>query len=272
MANKYLYIIGGSNGAGKTTASRRFLPSILKCKQWVNADEIAYGLSPLDPMSVANKAGRLMLERIQELLHNNETFAIETTLATRSYRNLVLEAQSQGYVVILVFFYLPSPQVAIDRVAHRVKTGGHYIPDDVVTRRYYRGLKNLSDIFMPIVDRWVIYEYGNGGYRQMASGHKGDVLYLNVDSMVRDNGDSYMSKLDLSMIECCNQAVLDMIREMALHDELVVLTDHEGNPIWVRAREVIEKNPDLKLENVDYTPIDVDVRQIIQSRMTQQNK
>ena len=87
MAEKRLYIIAGCNGAGKTTASKRFLPSILNCRQWVNADEIAYGLSPLDPQSVAFQAGRLMLERIQELLSQDETFAIETTLSTRAYRN-----------------------------------------------------------------------------------------------------------------------------------------------------------------------------------------
>lgn len=268
MANRWLYIIAGCNGAGKTTASKRFLPSILNCRQWVNADEIAYGLSPLDPMSVAQQAGRLMLERIQELLRNKESFAIETTLSTRSYRKLVLQAQAQGYEVMLVFFYLPSPQLAIGRVAHRVKNGGHYVPDDVVIRRYYRGLKNLSEIFMPIVDKWVIYRYDDNGYRQVAVGQKGDVFNISDENMMRDEGDVYLSEQNRLMIECCNQAVLDMIKEMAMHDELVVMTDREGNPIWVKAREVLEKNPGLKLRNVEYTPVEVDVKRIVDAKMS----
>lgn len=267
MSDKRLYIIAGCNGAGKTTASKRFLPCILKCRQWVNADEIAYGLSPLDPMSVAAQSGRLMLERIDELLLNDETFAIETTLATRSYRNLVLRAQERGYTVMLVFFYLSSPQLAIDRVAHRVKNGGHYVPDDVVIRRYYRGLKNLTDIFMPIVDRWVIYQYDINGYRLVAEGIKGDVLDMCDKTIIREEDIAYMSKQNRLIIECCNQAVLDMIQEMALHDELVVMADLHGKPVWVKAREVLEKNPGLKSRNVEYTPIEVDVKQIVNARL-----
>jgi len=266
MTNQRLYIIAGCNGAGKTTASKRFLPSILKCRQWVNADEIAYGLSPLDPMSVAQQAGRLMLERIDELLRNDETFAIETTLATRSYRNLVLRAQERGYEVILLFFFLPSPQLAIGRVAHRVKNGGHYVPDDVVIRRYYRGLKNLTDIFMPIVDRWVIYEYDRNSYKQVASGLKGDVIDMSDKTIMREDEVDYLSEQSRMMIECCNQAVLEMIQEMALHDDLVVMTDRHGKPVWVKAREVLEKNPGLKLKDMEYTPVDVDIKQIVSTR------
>lgn len=266
MSYKRLYIIAGCNGAGKTTASKKFLPSILNCRQWVNADEIAYGLSPLDPMSVATQAGRLMLERIHELLEHEETFAIETTLSTRSYRNLVLQARQRGYEVCLVFFYLPSPQLAIDRVAHRVRNGGHYVPDNVVIRRYYRGLENLYTIFMPIVDRWVIYEYKDNGYLQIADGYKGDVLDMNEKKAMREDEVAYSSEQSRLMIECCNQAVLEMIQEMALHDELVVMTDLDGKPIWVKAREVLEKNPGLKSRNVEYTPIEVDVKQIVNAR------
>lgn len=265
MSVKRLYIIAGCNGAGKTTASKQFLPSILNCRQWVNADEIAYGLSPLDPMSVATQAGRLMLERIQELLRQSETFAIETTLATRSYRNLVIQAKEKGYEVWLLFFYLPSPQMAIQRVAHRVMKGGHYVPDDVVTRRYYRGLENLHDIFMPIVDRWVIYRYVDNVYIEMASGNNGDVLDLNDESMMEDNVE-YMNDFNRRFIECCNKAVLDMIKEEALYDRCVVMTDRQGNPIWVKAREILEKNPGLKLKNIEYTPVEVDLQQVINSR------
>lgn len=260
MAEKRLYIIAGCNGAGKTTASKRFLPSILNCRQWVNADEIAYGLSPLDPQSVAFQAGRLMLERIQDLLRQDETFAIETTLSTRAYRNLVLQAQAKGYKVELVFFFLPSPQMAIRRVAHRVKNGGHYVPDDVIIRRYYRGLKNLKEIFMPIVDQWCIYKYENCSYIIIAKGQKGDTCDLFDQSLIMDNEVIYNSEFDRQFIECCNQAVLDMITEEALHDGVVVMEDLQGNPIWVRAREVLEKNPGLKLKDVEYTPVEADIQ------------
>ena len=267
MANKCLYIIAGCNGAGKTTASKHFLPSILNCRQWVNADEIAYGLSPLDPQSVAFQAGRLMLERIQELLSKDETFAIETTLSTRAYRNLVLQAQSKGYVVVLVFFYLPSPELAIKRIAHRVKHGGHYVPDDVVIRRYHRGLHNLTNIFMPIVDEWLLYQFDNNNYRIIAKGFKGDTYDLADNSMMTENDVAYSEHWSQRVLESCNQAVLDMITEDALHDELVVMSDLQGNPIWVRAREVLEKNPGLKLKDVEYTPVEVDIQEIINSKV-----
>ena len=124
MADKHLYIISGPNGAGKTTASYTVLPKILQCNEFVNADEIARGLSPFNPQSVAIEAGRLMLKRISELLQKNESFSIETTLSTRSYFRLVEKSHQQGYDVTLLYFWLKSPQQAIERVAERVATGG----------------------------------------------------------------------------------------------------------------------------------------------------
>jgi len=107
MAN--LYIISGCNGAGKTTASYSILPDMLNCKEFVNADEIAKGLSPFQPDRVAIESGRIMLSRIKELLNHNVDFAFETTLATKSYVQLIREAQSKGYFVTLVYFWLSSP-------------------------------------------------------------------------------------------------------------------------------------------------------------------
>ncbi|MDE7409686.1 MAG: zeta toxin family protein [Muribaculaceae bacterium] len=153
-----LYIIAGCNGAGKTTASMVVLPEILKCKEFVNADEIAKGLSPFNPEEVAIQAGKLMLERIDYLLDRNSTFAIETTLASRSYQNLIKRAKSKGYLVILLFFWLPSPEMAESRVAERVASGGHNIPIPVIHRRYWLGLNNLFNIFIPAVDKWSIYD------------------------------------------------------------------------------------------------------------------
>jgi len=166
-----LYIIAGCNGAGKTTASMVVLPEILKCKEFVNADEIAKGLSPFNPEGMAIEAGKLMLRRADNLLSQKATFAIETTLATRSYRNLVLRAKKAGYMVILLFFWLPSPNIAEIRVAQRVASGGHNIPKEVIHRRYWHGLQNLFNIFIPIVDKWSLYD-NSDSMRPIVDGNK----------------------------------------------------------------------------------------------------
>lgn len=153
-----LYIIAGCNGAGKTTASMTVLPEVLHCREIVNADEIAKGLSPFRPEEVAVQAGRLMLERIDRLLTRGETFAIETTLATRSYAGLVRRAKAAGYTVVLLFFWLPSPEMAEMRVAQRVAEGGHDIPREVIRRRYRLGLRNLLEIYAPEVDVWSMFD------------------------------------------------------------------------------------------------------------------
>lgn len=153
-----LYIIAGCNGAGKTTASYSVLPDLLQCREFVNADEIAKGLSPFNPESVAIEAGRLMLQRIELLLSQHKTFAIETTLATRSYATLVRRARERGYNVVLLFFWLPSPEMAVARVAKRVREGGHDIPVGTIHRRYWLGLENFFRIFAPIVDSWMFFD------------------------------------------------------------------------------------------------------------------
>ncbi len=158
MVQKHLYIISGPNGAGKTTASYSVLPKILQCKEFVNADEIAHGLSPFNPESVAIEAGRLMLKRINDLLAQNESFSIETTLATRSYFSLIEKAHQQGYEVTLLYFWLKSPKQALERVAERVRKGGHNIPKDIVIRRFYEGIDNLFNIYMPLVDSWLLVD------------------------------------------------------------------------------------------------------------------
>lgn len=239
------------------------LPSILHCKQWVNADEIAYGISPLSPDSVAIEAGRIMLQRIQFLLSKGETFAIETTLATRSYHKLVTQAQELGYRVNLLFFYLPSPDIAVKRVQHRVRQGGHNIPEDVIRRRYRLGLKNLREIYMPIVDKWSIVS--NYKYRCIiAEGGKerpfdiSDLPSFYSIMTVKEPKVPYLSAYSKEILDCCKQATINMLKELALHDDVVVMSDADGNPIWVKAQEVLNKNPTLDLEDGDYTPIDID--------------
>ena len=167
---RHLYIISGCNGAGKTTASYTVLPEILKVEEFVNADEIARGLSPFNPDSMAIEAGRLMLKRIDELLLKSKDFAIETTLATRSYAKLVERAHVLGYAVHLVYFWLSSPQLAKERVASRVRNGGHNIPAAVIERRYGLGIRNLFEIFIPIVDEWMIVYNSNLAQAVVAEG------------------------------------------------------------------------------------------------------
>jgi predicted ABC-type ATPase len=153
-----LYIIAGCNGAGKTTASFTVLPEILDCKEFINADEIAKGLSPFQPEKVAIQSGRIMLKRIDELLTSKADFAFETTLSSKSYVNTVKEAQENGYNVTLIYFWLNSVDLAKERVKVRVTEGGHNIPTEVIERRYKLGLENLFKLFIPIVDSWIIFD------------------------------------------------------------------------------------------------------------------
>ncbi|WP_121808630.1 zeta toxin family protein [Mucilaginibacter kameinonensis] len=165
-----LYIIAGCNGAGKTTASYTVLPELLNCNEFVNADNIAAGLSPFNPESVAFEAGRIMLQRIDELLDRDVDFAFETTLSTRSYVSLVKKAQQKGYEVTLLFFWLSSPQMAMERVAKRLSKGGHNIPADVIERRYYRGIRNLVYLYIPLCDRWFVINNMNTGPQVVVRG------------------------------------------------------------------------------------------------------
>lgn len=257
MAKK-LYIIAGPNGAGKTTASLTLLP-VLNCTQWVNADEIAKGLSPFAPESVAVEAGRLMLQRIEVLLAAGESFAIETTLATRSYHKLVERAHALGYEVELIFFYLPSHEVSIKRVAYRVEHGGHNIPVEIIKRRYKAGLKNLRDIYMPIVDKWTIYD----NYifqRFVATGNKGTCVEIQDQDlfnkiMVKESSTSYLSERDAMMLDACRRGVINMLKERALHGDTVIMADGNGNPIRVLAQEILDKNPNFD-HDVVYTPVE----------------
>jgi predicted ABC-type ATPase len=167
----FLYVIAGCNGAGKTTASYTVLPEMLNCKEFVNADEIAKGLSPFQPDSVAFEAGRIMLNRVKELISSKVDFAFETTLSTRSYRPLLIKAKTEGYKIVLIFFWLESIELAKERVRDRVSKGGHDIPIEVIERRYKRGLQNLFS-FIPIVDDWIICDNSSGQSLVVAEGNQ----------------------------------------------------------------------------------------------------
>ena len=167
---KNLYIIAGPNGAGKTTASYTILPEIFNCDEFVNADEIARGLSPFNPDEVAIQSGKMMVQRIKELLHEGKSFAIETTLATKSHVSLIKQARSNGYTITLLFLFLDSIELAIERVGIRVKEGGHDIPKNVIARRYERGLNHLFNLYLPIVDEWSMVNNSKKGFSAIARG------------------------------------------------------------------------------------------------------
>ena len=162
-----VYIIAGPNGAGKTTASNTLLPEFFGINQFVNADEIAKGLSPYAPESVSVESARIMLGRIKTLIKEEENFGFETTLTTLAYKNYIKLAKDKGYIVKLLFLWLNSPQVAKERVKKRVSEGGHNIPNEVIERRYFKGIKNLPD-FLLLADDWLIFDNSSGEYEAVA--------------------------------------------------------------------------------------------------------
>lgn len=152
----HIYIISGPNGAGKTTASFTILPEILNCKEFINADQIARGLSPFNPDKVSIQAGKIMISRINELMQNQINFALETTLAGRSHVSLIKRAKNKDYIISLYYFWLSSVDIAKERVERRVANGGHNIPVETIERRYNRSIINLMTLYLPISDNWVI--------------------------------------------------------------------------------------------------------------------
>lgn len=155
---KRALIIAGPNGAGKTTFARCFLPVEARLPRFINADLIAAGLSPFQPEMASIKAGRLMLEEIQECVERNESFAIETTLSGLGYLRHIEDWRRRGYVVTLYFLKLPDAETAIERVAERVSQGGHSIPEPVIRRRFASGWTNFQQRYRFVVDAWAVYD------------------------------------------------------------------------------------------------------------------
>ena len=189
-----LYIISGCNGAGKTTASLTVLPETLQCKEFVNCDEIAKGLSPLNPDGAKVAAGRLMLSRIKKLIADKSDFAIETTLAAKSYHSLIIKAREQGYKASLIYFWLQSPELAIKRVAERVKHGGHHVDDSIIRRRYRAGIKNLFGLYCPIVDYFLFIDNSIMPSEVIAEGNIKSIKFYNEEKFKKirqyDNSNS----------------------------------------------------------------------------------
>ena len=158
MTKPRVIIIAGPNGAGKTTFAREFLPQEAGCPIFVNADLIAAGLSPFDPERAAIQAGRLTLQAIAQHVARGESFAFETTLSGRAYARQIPQWRALGYRVELFFLSLPSADMAVQRVAERVRQGGHNIPEATIRRRFEAGWRLLTEVVQPLVDQWVLFD------------------------------------------------------------------------------------------------------------------
>ena len=158
---KQIILIAGPNGAGKTTFAQEFLPKEAETINFINADLIASGLSPFAPDKVAIEASKLLLSRIDECCKHGESFGLESTLSGKSYLRMIPKWRQQEYRVILHFLQLPSVELAVTRVQQRVKHGGHSIPENVIRRRFDRGINNLRD-YKNAVDEWKLWDTSFG--------------------------------------------------------------------------------------------------------------
>lgn len=185
-----IFIIAGCNGAGKTTAAYNLLPGVFKTVEFVNADEIARGLSPLNVEGVAFQAGRIMLERIGQLMEGNKSFSFETTLSGLSYFKFIQEAKQKGYGITFFFVYLDSVELAKNRVALRVSKGGHNIPENVIERRYTKGLLNFSK-YAGLADDWYIFDNSGSEYKLVAKKVNEKKEIINFDLYKKIAGNDY---------------------------------------------------------------------------------
>jgi len=187
--NPSLYIVAGPNGAGKTTFAREFLPNYVECLEFVNADLIAGGLSPFYPEKAAIRAGRLMLEQIHLLVDRGIDFGFETTLAGKGYVRLLKDLKERGYRIHLFFLWVRSIDIALERIAERVAQGGHNVPENVVRRRFYRGLPNFLQIYRPLMDFWALFDNSTDSPSMIAfeRSRKLQIIDRNAFSMIADD-------------------------------------------------------------------------------------
>lgn len=165
VGGKKIIIIAGPNGAGKTTFAKEFLPSEAGCPIFINADLIAAGLSPFQPETAAIAAGRLMLDLIRLHAEKGDSFAFETTLSGRGYARMIQAWREKGYRIELFFLRLPNVQFAVERVAQRVRQGGHGIPQDVIARRFSAGLEQFNSVYKHLVDTWTLIDTSTTPYQ-----------------------------------------------------------------------------------------------------------
>jgi len=172
-----IYLIAGCNGAGKTTFAKEFLPSVGVIR-FLNADEIARGLSPLDPSVVAFKAGRLLLSELRELIDRQETLALESTLSGKTYVKIFKEAKQRGYRIDLHFVWIPDVREAIRRVRQRVIEGGHDVPVEDIKRRFARSIQHLLDDYAPLANKWFLWDNSTPPAKLLAESTSQSIIQL----------------------------------------------------------------------------------------------
>ena len=180
-----IHVIAGPNGAGKTTFARDFLPRYAECLHFVNPDLIAAGLSPFAPELAAVAAGRLVLTQIRQFAEQRVTFAFETTLSGRTYQPLLQQFRQQGYSVHLYFLWLPDVQLSLDRIADRVRHGGHAVPEEDVRRRFQRSIRNFLSIYRSLADSWIIFDNSGRPPREVASERAGELAIIDAEAFRR---------------------------------------------------------------------------------------
>lgn len=154
----HLSIVAGPNGSGKSTCGPALLQNHFNIFEFVNADTIATGLSAFNPEDVAIEAGRIMLKRLKTLAAQKKSFAFETTLSSRTFAQWIKKEKAKGYHFTLLYFWLSDPELAVERVAERVRLGGHTVPEDVIRRRYVKSIKNFFSLYQPLADDWIIFD------------------------------------------------------------------------------------------------------------------
>ena len=180
-----LYIIAGPNGAGKTTFAKEFLPHYAKCENFVNADLIAQGLSPFSPAAAGIKAGRLLLKQIHEFAERRADFAFETTLAGKTYIQLLRKLRQQGYVIHLFFLWIPSVELALVRIKDRVAQGGHNVPTADVRRRFGRSVQNFWQVYRPLFNSWTLFNTSTAPPALIAKEEGGKLTVADTDVFSR---------------------------------------------------------------------------------------
>ncbi len=182
MKTKNVYIIAGPNGSGKTTFARQFLPEYVHCPNFVNADLIAQGLSPFEPRTAAIKAGKLVLQQIDEYAARGVDFGFETTLSGKLYVNKLEHLKSKDYALHLYFLWIPNPELAIARIKGRVAEGGHNVPAEDVRRRFTRGIYNFFNLYRPLFDSWLLFDNSKTAHTIIAKGKGADIEVVDGDA------------------------------------------------------------------------------------------
>lgn len=235
-----LCIIGGCNGAGKTTLARELLPR-MGLMRFLNADEIARGLSPLDPSLTAFKAGRLLIEEARTLLDAKASFAIESTLSGKTYVSMLRDAKARGYRLVLHYIVIDSAAQAVRRVALRVKLGGHHVPDDDVARRFARSRKHFLEDYLPLADEWGVWDNAASPPQRVAHSdtHTVEQIISHLMSTrlmeTAPVQESESVRMVLEAGRVATEKMLDYYRRMGIKvTPQMTLADDDGNELPVR--------------------------------------